>query len=126
MKVTIETISHAEQRYPTVGDWLFDAKGDLTIKVSQLSDWRLEMLVAIHELAEVLICKHRGITQEEVDKFDAAFESSRPDGDRCEPGDDPGAPYVREHCVATGIERVMAAELDVNWKQYERELEDLP
>src|ERR1035437_9917736 len=50
-------------------------KGELLrIRVSKLSDWRREMLVAFHELAEVLICKHRNISQASVDRFDNQFE----------------------------------------------------
>ena len=126
MKITIETISHEQQRYSTCGDWFFDEAGNLTIRVSQLSDWRLEALIAVHELVEVLLCKHEGITQESVDRFDKQFEATRPEDNFDEPGDDPDAPYVKQHCTATGIERLLAAQLGVEWKTYEAELERLP
>ena len=126
MKITIETIPHDQHRYPTVGDWYFNDNGDLTIKVSQLSDWRRECLVAVHELVEVLICKQDGVSQESVDKFDKDFEAHRHPDNEDEPGDEPTAPYVKEHCIATGIERLLAANLGVNWKEYEQELNDLP
>lgn len=126
MKIIIETIPHEAQRYPTVGDWFFeyDPPGTeiLRIRVSNLSDWRREALIAVHELVEVLICKHRGISQQSVDEFDKAFEARVPD----EPGDEPSAPYVNEHCFATGVERLLAAELGVKWKEYEAELNRLP
>lgn len=48
MNVKIEIIPHTGQRYPTVGDWLFEENGDLTIRISKLSDWRREMLIAVH------------------------------------------------------------------------------
>lgn len=126
MRVIIETIAHKDQRYPTVGDWFYDDDGTLRIKVSQLSDWRREMLIAVHELVEVLCCKHEGISQESVDQFDKAYEETRHPDNFDEPGDDPGAPYVKQHCIATGVERILAAELKVNWKQYEEELDELP
>lgn len=97
----------------------------LVIRVSQLSDWRLESLIAVHELVEVLLCKHEGITQESVDRFDKQFEATRAEGKEDEPGDDPGAPYVKQHCTATGIERLLAAQLGVSWKDYEDELNRL-
>ena len=125
MNVTIQIIPHKDHRYSTCGDWYFEGDS-LVIKVSKLSDWRLEMLVAIHELAEVLICKHRVITTASVDAFDKAFEAARTPDNEDEPGDEPTAPYVKEHCIATGIERIMAAELDVSWKDYEAELSKLP
>ena len=126
MKIIIETIPHEAHRYTTVGDWYYDSDGVLHIKVSKLSDWRREMLIAIHELVEVLTCKNDGVTQEVVDKFDMEFEANRKEGNEDEPGDDPSAPYVNQHCLATGIERILAQQWGVNWKEYERELCDLP
>ena len=49
----------------------------------------------------------------EVEELDAA------EGNLDEPGDCPDAPYKRQHCVATGVERIMAAMLGVDWKAYE-------
>lgn len=126
MKVIIEAIDHKDQRYPTVGDWQFDGDGNLNIKVSKLNDWRHEMLVAVHELYEAVLCEHAGITQEMVDKFDMDYEANRPSGDTSEPGDDPRAPYRMPHYRATNVERQLADALDVDWKQYEDELNDLP
>ena len=126
MNVKIEIIPHDQHRYPTVGDWFFDKDENLTIRVSDLGDWRREMLIALHELVEVLKCKHDGVSQEAVDAFDIAFEKAREEGNEDEPGDDPQAPYVKQHCLATGIERIMAAELGVNWKEYEQALSELP
>ena len=45
MKITIDTIPHNQQRYPTVGDWAFDSNGNLIIAVSDLGDWRYNALV---------------------------------------------------------------------------------
>jgi hypothetical protein len=126
VKITIETIAHEQQRYPTCGDWTFDAAGNLTIKVSQLSDPRFEALIAIHELTEAVMCQHAGVTQEMVDLFDKAFERDRhPDNDD-EPGDHPDAPYRRQHGIASGIESILAAEMGVVWGQYEKEVNALP
>ena len=69
MNVKIVTIPHEEQRYPTVGDWVVNGD-NLYISVSKMSDPRYELLVAVHELVEVLLCKERGISQVLVDKFD--------------------------------------------------------
>lgn len=125
MNIKIEIIPHEQHRYTTVGDWFFDAAGDLTIRVSKLSDWRREVLVAIHELVEVVLCKHYGVTQEQVDKFDME-EFSYEDHPDEEPGDSPDAPYKRPHFLASSVERMLAAELRVDWKPYEEELEALP
>ena len=120
MKITIETIPHLSQRYNTCGDWQFDDNGDLAIRVSEMpkTGWKGPILVAIHELIESLLCKDRGITTEMVDKFDLAFDMKAD----YEPGDDPKCPCRNEHCVATGIERILVSEFRLNWLPYEDEL----
>lgn len=130
MKITIETIPHSEQRYPTVGDWQKTPDG-LQIKVSQMSDERYAILVAIHELIEFVLCEQHGISGERVDAFDMAFEKEREEYAKAgvflvgEPGDNLACPYRNEHAIATGIERIMAAQLEVNWKTYEKEVNSL-
>jgi hypothetical protein len=118
----------------------------LKIKVSSMLDWRMEALMAIHELVEVLKCKHDGVSQAVVDKFDFEFERLREErifeasrkhtepgitsGEEAliaieEPGDQATAPYRAQHCLATGVERIMAYALDVTWADYEVEVEKL-
>lgn len=128
MNITIQTILHESQAYDTVGNWRFDQNGNLLIEVSAMGDWRYELLVALHELIEVGLCKHRGISQESVDAFDIQYESERASGLHTledEPGDDPAAPYKKEHFFATNLERLMAAELGVDWDQYGRKIVEL-
>jgi len=126
MRIVIETIPHEQHRYTTVGDWYYDPDGTLQIKVSNLSDKRRELLVVLHELVEVLCCEQDGVSQSVVDKFDMEYEKNRAEDDESEPGDDPAAPYHKQHCLATGIERILAAAWGVEWKTYEDELSDLP
>jgi hypothetical protein len=126
LKIVIETIPHAEQPYPTVGDWRRDASGTLRINVSHEIGYNFALLVALHELIEVTLCEQRGITTRMVDEFDKAYEKTRPDGDTSEPGDAPEAPYREEHFFATNIERLMAAELGVDWTEYEEAINKLP
>lgn len=143
MDINIKTIPHKEQRYETVGDWWFEYKntsakpytGDseinplapssLEIRVSDLGNPYMEACVKVHELIEVILCAHRGITQEQVDKFDNDFEANRQPDNFDEPGDDPSAPYRKEHCFATGIERLLVAELGLDWKEYEEAINNL-
>lgn len=122
MNINIKTIPAEKQRYPTAGDWTFDHTGDLNIYISDMGNWKYELLVAVHELIEVALCKDREIAQEVVDKFDMDFEAAHKEG---EPGDEPDAPYRREHLFATGIEKLLAAELGVDWKQYDTEIVDV-
>lgn len=123
--IIISTINHNHQRYPTVGDWFVDERGDLHIKISRLDNPRYEELVAIHELCEALLCLARGIPQEAIDKFDMEYEANRVEGDISEPGNSPNAPYQAEHIFATVVERMLAATFGVDWKEYETTIDSL-
>ena len=125
MKIIIETIPHDTQRYPTAGDW-YTRDGTLHIKVSEELPEKEALLVAIHELVEVSLCKDRGVTECQVDAFDIEYEKNRDSADDSEPGDSPLAPYQKEHFFATSIERLMAAELKVNWLEYGDHISALP
>lgn len=92
----------------------------LHIRVSKLPDSRYEFLVALHELVEVKLCEWSGVTQKQVDDFDISFEDNRKPDDDSEPGDSPNAPYRFQHCIATGVERIVAAVLGVDWSEYEK------
>ena len=113
LKIVIETVDH--QRYPTAGDWQLKPDG-LHILVSRMSDQRYEFLVGMHEAIEAYLCKQVGISQAAVDRFDQAYERRRKPGDHSEPGDDPQAPYHKEHMV----ERMLDDQLNVNWGAYDR------
>ena len=118
-EVVIDIIPHKKQRYETVGDWKRDKNGTLVIKVSDMGDKRYAMLVAIHELVETLLCERDGVLEENVTAFDIAFEKKRKPGNVDEPGDDVNAPYVRQHCIATAVERLLCAELGLAWDDYD-------
>ena len=124
MNVCIKVIPHKEHRYETVGDWWFEG-GNLFIRISEMGNWRYEMCVTIHELVEVLLCKHCKISTSRVDKFDIAFEKARKPGNTDEPGDDARAPYRVQHGIATGVERIVAALLGVDWNKYESKINSL-
>lgn len=116
--IHIKSIPHSEQRYPTCGDWFYE-NGELQIRVSQMPDTRYVFLVALHELVEVKLCEWAGITQEVVDQFDMDYEKNRAPDDDSEPGDSPISPYRLQHCIATGVERTIAAFMGVDWSAYE-------
>lgn len=109
MRTIIETIPHNEQRYDTCGDWLFNEKGDLHIKVSDMSSEDFNFFVGLHEMIEAYFCKVEGIKEEDVTAFDKHFEDMRvafPDlVGEMEPGDHENAPYNKQHLIASRIER---------------------
>ena len=81
-----------------------------------------EFLVAVHELIEQYLCKKRNIKEPDISAFDIEFEKNRQPGNEDEPGDDPSAPYRKEHFFATSIERLIAAELGVDWQEYDKKI----
>ena len=115
--VRIETISPKEMRYRTVGDWFFTGTGCLTIQVADTGNWKYNLLVAVHELIEVMLCTVAGVTEKQVDRFDIAHQSDE------DPGTHPKAPYHSQHLIAMGVEMILAAIMGVKWRIYEDALD---
>lgn len=126
LRMHIETIPHESQRYPTVGDYWLDPEGVEQIRVSEMMDWRYEVLVAVHEIVEMALTRQRGIDEERITEFDIKFEQNKAQGIVSgEAGDNVNAPYRREHFFATNVERLFAAELGVDWFEYDRYVDAL-
>ncbi len=126
MRIQLETIPHEQQRYPTVGDYWEDENGVEQVRVSAMIDWRYEILVGVHELIELALARHRGISEKAISDFDIQFEALKEQEKVSgEAGDHPSAPYRNEHFFATSMERLLAAELDVDWSEYERYVDSL-
>jgi hypothetical protein len=117
---TIVALPHSLQPYDTCGDWQISSRGPIHVSVSEMADWRYELLVGLHELVEASLCKARGIDQHAVTAFDVEYEKKRRQGDESEPGDDSAAPYHLEHVFATKIEKLMCAELGLDWAEYDK------
>ena len=126
MLIDVKVIPHNQQRYETVGDWYFNPDNNrLTIRVSSMRNKKYEFLVAMHEQIEAMLCIERGICEKEITRFDMNFEANRKEGNTDEPGDDPKAPYKKEHFFATSVERLMASELGVDWSIYDEAVNSL-
>jgi len=128
MKINIETIPNIQQKYPTVGDYWIDADGTIQFRISELGDENQEIMVFVHELIEFALVKARGIKIEDIDAFDIQFERERERGmhdDDEEPGFDPFSPYFKEHAFATKIERMLGRELNVDWSEYDKKINEL-
>ena len=125
MNIIIKSIPHKQHRYPTCGDWFFEPDGTLVILVSEEMDEKSQQLVALHELAEVLMCKANGVTQKEVDEFDMNYEANRKPDDESEPGDSAIAPYNKQHSIATAIERMTCAQMGIAWADHEAQVSKL-
>jgi hypothetical protein len=123
MDILIKVVPESEQRPEVNGaDWFWDKDGNLQVRVSPMGDWRYEVLLGIHEAVEAVCCMDAGVSQAEVDAFDLEYDKTHTfDVDA---GDEPLAPYARQHCIATAVERILCAELGVNWKLYDDTLKE--
>jgi hypothetical protein len=118
--IRVEVIPHKDQRYNTLGDWLFENGGKtLVIRVSNSGDWRSDILVAVHEIVEAVLCQNDGVTSAQVDDFDMKHP------DLAEPGDDPASPYVHQHCAAMAVERLLASLMKYPWDAHENRLKEI-
>lgn len=128
--IQIDTIAHADQRYPSWADWETPNQGGTTLRitVSKIGNWRYEFLSAIHELLEATLCLHQGITQEQVDEFDIPYENARIAGEKLatcgctitnDPGSDIHAPYRVAHTYAESVEYGLAHLLGVDPVMYD-------
>jgi len=120
--ILLEVIPHSHHRYDTVGDWRWN-NNTLTISVSReagLKNPDYVTLVFVHEAIEAILCRHDHVSGASVDRFDMNFKGAG------EPGDDPKAPYHRQHEVAMKVEHEVAAALGVDWAAYEKALEAVP
>lgn len=102
-----------------MGDWQTKRR-QRQIKVSNLGNADLELLVAIHEIVEQHLCEKFGVTEQEVDKYDEEYN-----GTYSEPGNDPTSPYQFQHQAAMEIEEHLARLLGVDWRHYEAVIDRL-
>lgn len=129
MDINIQTIPHDTQRYQTCGDWWWDEFGNLQVRVSDMGNIIYQWLVAEHEINEALMCQQAGVSEVEVSDFDMKFEALRETlpkliGDQ-EPGDMVSAPYYKQHQAATQIEQLSANHHKIDWKKYNKAVEEL-
>ena len=119
MKLNIATIPHSEQRFGQVGDWEIDEGGVIQIRVSQMDNPPFELAVVLHEIIEVALCLAANVSEGSVDRFDMAYMGSG------EPGDNPAAPYHKQHVTASICERAIAHCLNIDWNEYSKAIERL-
>ena len=123
--LVVEVVPHDSQRYPICGDWTLCSDGSIHVKVSDVGDRVSELLVGLHEAVEAILCREHGVSEESVCEFDIAFEKDASKTDDDEPGEDPAAPYHREHAIAEVVERLVAAEAGVKWCEYDARIDGL-
>jgi len=110
-EISIRFIGHNKQRYDTYGDYYY-GKEKLNIRISKFSNWKYQWLVLLHEMVEFLLIMDRGITIEEIERFDLANLRLE------DPGLSKEAPYHKEHMTAIKIEKILCKELGLKWGRY--------
>ena len=124
MNISIKTIPNAEikvRRGFTGADWWWDNNDNLQVRVAaEIDDWRERMSLAVHEVAEALMCRHLNISQQSVDDFDEEYQKTHEID--LNGGDEPDAPYKIPHTFATAIERILTGVMEVDWKPYDDRL----
>lgn len=117
--INVKFIEEQDQRYETCGDY-WEEPMSLEVRVTKYRNNKYAQLILIHELIEMFLCEQRGIKFDDIDEFDRTYAIYDDEG---EPGDDPVAPYHKEHVFATKIEKLIAAEMGVDWFEYETTVE---
>ncbi len=122
MNINVQTIDNKDHRPNITGaDWWYDDNGDLQVRVSKMSDPRYEAALILHETFEAILCRFAGVTHQQVDAFDIPYEATH--DKKCNAGDEPDAPYFKQHGYATAAERIFTTACGVEWLKYDKELE---
>jgi len=128
LEIHIKSVDRSKIRNNDVGDYFYDANGVLNILVAELGDKKKESLIVMHELWEVLTTEANGVSEKEITDWDAYCEKAKEIGtmnDDIENGFRHDAPYRKQHTQSTGIELLLAAELGVDWAEYENLINNL-
>lgn len=112
--ISLKFIEPGKNRYVTNGDWVFDKKGNLLVTATAFGNKDGSFLVALHELVEAWLCQHDDVAEEDV----SAWDLCNPDAE--EPGEVPGAPYFKQHAIATKVERIVCEALGLDWDDHNR------
>lgn len=123
MEIHVKTIPINDMRYPSCGDYWYDDLGILQVRVAEMDNSFYETMVAIHEIVEELLTKHRGITEQQIMDFDLYYEKKREMGlvdEMSEPGFSNEAPYLKEHTLATSVEMMICAMAGESWMDYDQ------
>ena len=98
-------------RYKGIGDWYQPKAGHHLVLALDLEDDDVTLGVLVHELIEQYMCARDGVHEFPVNEFDAKFKGEG------EPGDDPAAPYYKQHQAASAVEKVV---LEVLGRDFEK------
>jgi hypothetical protein len=117
-RVIITTVPPKSQKYPTCDDFeYFPDTKTLNVKIGEMKDWRMGLVLGIHALVEAAMLLSKGKELSITDKWDLLHLDSD------DPGEILSCPYGKEHAAACVHERLFALGLDVHWESYTDECE---
>ena len=123
--ITVKFLDYKDMRYPTVGDYEMVEGDILEFRIAKSGNSIYDRIVLIHEMGEQLMSEFKGVTNEQIDEFDFAYEKNRPEGNMDEPGDDPNCPVQIEHSIMTAVERILCACMNIPWKTYNDAIDNI-
>ena len=95
------------------------------VRAVKLPDIRYSILIALHEILEFVLTSNANIKESDIDKFDAIVELNGSESDKIDPGSLPNAPYKRQHLFSENIERLVALEMGIDFKEYNQVIDNL-
>ena len=122
-EIFIKIIPHNQQRYNTAGDYFLE-KGVWQFRISEMKSIFYEVFVLFHELWEWFrVCIIKGIKEEDIAKFDIAWQGEK--HIFSEAGNDPKAPYHKEHLESTALEKFLVRKAKMKWSVYNKSFDKL-
>jgi hypothetical protein len=133
LKINIRTKPIRKFRTKDVGDyyWIISPVPEenvLKIVIAEMENPDYEFLVALHEFIESYLLIRRKANFEEIEKWENQFLKEKEEGRRPQnavAGEQKDCPYRKEHTFATKVEKIVAKHLKVNWRQYDKYLDNL-
>lgn len=127
-EINIKFIDSKEQRYSTCGDY-WETPTSYEFRITKQDNPDKNLLILVHEMIEYILCTKKGITEQVITDFDLEWNKKADisndwykDGIADEPGNEPTAPYYKEHRTAENFERLLAEYMDIDWFSYDRNL----
>ena len=114
--ILVKVIPHRRQRLKNgdVADYVEMSKKTV-IATSDMGNDDFNFLIQLHEFVELFLITKAGIAIKTIDDWDCKHPDAM--------GDDPKAPYHKQHCQADQIERFAAKVIGISWTDYLKTIE---
>jgi hypothetical protein len=116
--INVRFIPKKEMRYDTTGDY-WETDKTIEFRIALMDNPLHSAAILLHELTEYFDVKCRGISIEEIDRFDI----SHPELD--DPGWSREAPYNASHQLGDLVERAFILGIGESWTNYDEKIMQL-